>query len=149
MIANPTVAPDTDRFAGFEKRVEFWPAYDETTNSHTTNRGVCDVRIRFLLIGSAGATQFLMGTGWYLPSVGRMGEPTGWDVGYHSPVPRYEGQTAMGDCSALGGKVCYYDGSSLAAEPVLADLIARGEDAVWSVLLDRYNDLFLSSEVEG
>ena len=64
----------------------------------------------------------------------------GADVGYHSPVPHYEGQICSQDsCSYLGGKPCYYDGSSLRAEEWVRDiLIPKGSDGVWESLEQEY-----------
>lgn len=59
------------------------------------------------------------------------------DLGYHSPVPMYEGQNSMGECNLLGG-ICYYDGSGLRAEEVLETLIREGSDAVWAFLDEEY-----------
>lgn len=86
--------------------------------------------------------------------------PTAADVGYHSKVPRYEGQmpirkvvkwgekngdtwteTVWGDptpCEYTGGN-CYYDGSGLQAEELwLKVLNARNTDIIWMELEDRY-----------
>lgn len=96
--------------------------------------------------------------------------PTGADVGYHSPKPMYDGQEPMGGtsiewvdgvafgkqmkvpeskptgtfdpCPYLDGQPCYYDGSGLAAKPMLELLIEKGSDAVWAALEARYHKLF-------
>lgn len=60
------------------------------------------------------------------------------DVGYHSPVPTYEGQKVFSeDCGIIGGR-CYYDGTSLGAEELLSRLSANGVDAVWDELEQWY-----------
>ena len=153
--------------ASRERIVEFIPAYDKRHTDPAKNYGIGGVKIRFLLKGPEGAVQFLMGTGWYLPHVAKelrernrdpdgiriFFEPKGWDVGYHSPTPRYEGQERMGEpgeCPLVPpGSPCYYDGSGLAAEPVLDRLIHFGHEAVWLALETRYDELFGEESPEG
>ncbi len=65
-------------------------------------------------------------------------QPCGMDIGYHSPLPMYEGQELMDDdCRILGGK-CYYDGSGIEADDVLELLIKEGHQAVWEWMEKRY-----------
>ena len=143
-----------------ERIVEFIPAYDKRHTDPAKNYGIGSVQIRFVLKGPEGAVQFLMGTGWYLPQVAEellrknvdpagirtFFWPKGWDVGYHSPTPRYEGQEPMGEpgeCPLVpAGSRCYYDGSGLAAEPALDRLLHFGHEAVWLTLENRYDELF-------
>lgn len=140
----------------FERRVSFHPAFDKRHPDPSKNYGIGAATIQFVLIGPGGATQFVMSTGWYLPHV-RAGlldkadlflKPDGWDVGYHSPVPQYDGQEPMGSgpCEYLNGRPCYYDGSGLAAEPVLDALLREGDAAVWRVLEQRYCELFMGEQ---
>lgn len=123
----------------FERRVEFSAAWDRRDPDPKKDNGVHGVEIRFLLIGAAGAVQFLLFTGWYLPEsetcVGAVAHrPMPANLGYHSPVPRYEGQTPMdGPCAVLGG-TCYYDGSSLAADGIFKVLLHEGDAGVWREL---------------
>jgi hypothetical protein len=130
-----------------EKIVSFEPAYDKRNPDPNKNYGIGCVRIRFVLKGKNGAVQFLMSTGWYLPNVDKsswsssMREPQGWDLGYHSPVPRYDGQGSY-DCEYLEGGKCYYDGSGIAAEPIMKQLIKEGDKAVWDALEEEYHSLF-------
>lgn len=69
-------------------------------------------------------------------------KPQPADLGYHSPVPMYEGQTKRDDCQYLPGGTCYYDGSSLAAESVFNILVEQGSEGVWKHLEEVYNDRF-------
>ena len=98
-----------------QRIVEFEPAFDKTDPDPDKNYGVGAAKIRFVLKGPEGAVQFLVHTGWYLPHLWRgllqaetkwakehptygplsIG-PEGWDLGYHSPRPMYDGQTPMG-----------------------------------------------------
>lgn len=88
--------------------------------------------------------------------------PIGADVGYHSKIPRYEGQTPMGVyhshkedgtieihgepllCGYLDGAPCYYDGSSLEAVSLLKKLVSHGEEYVWKYLENYYTQTFNS-----
>jgi hypothetical protein len=133
-----------------ERIVSFEPGFDRRAEGY----GVGAMRLRFVLKGELGAVQFLLGTNWYPRHVQEAeaakgldlyrGEilPTGWDIGYHSPRPMYEGQTPMGPCEYLDGKPCYYDGSSLAADPIRDAFLERGEPAVWEACEERYVETF-------
>jgi len=83
------------------------------------------------------------------PSVSNI-DPAGdcwraWDLGYHSPVPRYEGHepidTSAKPCDILRMEShCYYDGTGLGAEALLRDWWAHGSSEEWlkSELTDWY-----------
>lgn len=136
------------------RKINFRPAFDKRHPDPKKNYGIHGMEIAFLLVGELGATQFVLYTAWHLPHVRReaeawprwMLEPKGYDIGYHSPKPMYEGQTAMGeegDCQYVpAGCKCYYDGSSLMAEPVMETLIAEGDEAVWKRLEQDYTSRF-------
>lgn len=94
--------------------------------------------------------QFVFSTGIYLPHV--MAElkqngsiclkPMGYDVGYHSPKPMYDGQTPTHeDCEYTGG-VCYCDGSGLRAEEWMEVFIAKGGEEIWTMLEQEYLERF-------
>lgn len=125
-----------DRGDGFETAIRFEPGYD----SHSREYGIGVMQIRFLLRGPLGAIQFLMAAGW-VPGRKDVRDyyPSAWDIGYHSPKPKYGDQEPY-DCEVLPGGTCYYDGSSLAAGPVLEAFIAEGEPAVWRALHELYSD---------
>lgn len=136
-----------------ERRIEFEPAYDKRPTY-----GIHGVTLRFLLIGDAGAVQFVVYTKWQLPHVTEehkrryyapsgddphwMERPLPADLGYHARMPHYEGQSSMGACSILGGAECYYDGSRLNAEPVFKRLLAEGDAGVWDALEKYYKRTF-------
>lgn len=65
-----------------------------------------------------------------------------FDLGYHSPVPLYEGQSPMSDCHLLPGRACFYDGSGLMADTPWRLLREEGDAAVWKHLEDYYADTF-------
>lgn len=153
-VVTRVFASKDDRAGPFERLVEFEPAYHEVHEDPKKNYGVGGVRIRFVLRGPMGATQFLMGTDWHLPETwawwaktGRLStaksikNPNGWDLGYHAKKPQYDGHTLMDkNCPHTGGK-CYYDGSALRAEPVLEALLKEGHEAVWKALEAEYRRL--------
>ena len=141
----------------FKKTVEFAPAYDKRNPDPSKNYGIHGVEIRFVLKGKKGATQFLIYTNWFLPHVqkelyakgsistrlkfGRP-EPSGADIGYHSPKPMYRGQTKINNCPYLDGKPCYYDGSGLRADRFIPEFLAGGSDTVWKMLEEEYRHRF-------
>lgn len=94
-------------------------------------------------------------------------KPMGGVVGYHSPKPMYDGQDPMrtmltrphfdpetetftpsvyGDpiiCEFLDNDVpCYFDCSGLAGSDLMQTFLLEGEEAMWSVLQQRYDDTF-------
>jgi len=135
-----------------ERITEFEPAYDNTAKGG----GLHGINIRFILRGEHGAVQFLIFTNWrpkqatkrlraeMSPSNYFLFEPMPADVGYHSKVPRYEGQHAMENCVYVqtpDGK-CYYDGSTLHAEQVYDILLEKGSEGVWEYLGKYYDSVF-------
>lgn len=138
-----------------EKRIEFSPAFDKRNHDPKKNYGIHGVDIRFVLIGERGAVQFVLYTNWYLPHVADdlwtrhpahlrafFGPMPPADVGYHSPVPQYEGQEPIGNnCQYLNGP-CYYDGSGLRANDAFKVLVEEGDDGLWKYLEQYYRDTF-------
>lgn len=136
-----------------ERLVEFQPAYDKRNPDPDKNYGIHGMDLRFVLKGKKGATQFVIYTNWYLPHVTQemlrkpikdridlecRFLPMPADVGYHSPVPMYEGQSkASDDCPYTDGE-CYYDGSGLQAEELFIDFLVGGDKAVWERLEQSY-----------
>lgn len=136
----------------YERWVEFLPAYDRRHPDPDKNYGIHGVEMAFYLRGPKGAIQFKVYTAWQLPHVDAeqlagphsraLCRPLPVDLGYHSPVARYEGQEPISDdCPILGGR-CWYDGSGLRAQPVFDRLVAEGDPAVWRYLEDEYEAVF-------
>jgi hypothetical protein len=136
--------------------ISFDPAYDKRNDDPSKNYGIGGVTLRFILTGEKGVVQFVLYTHWQLPHVeveldreSRHDHfnchPMPADLGYHSPVPRYEGQSKM-KCSYFSQGFCYYDGSGLMAEEVYNTLRKEGDEGVWKELERYYSDLFLSKE---
>jgi len=122
------------------------PAHGELRRS-VENRpadGGKSQRLSMYVRGPKGAVQFvilrftLSGVETVLPA----------DLGYHSPVPRYAGQTSMTDkCHLLDGP-CYYDGSGLNADEFYKAAVASGnEEAVWLMLEAYYHEIFDDAEL--
>jgi hypothetical protein len=143
------------------KSITFAPAFDKRDPNPSKNYGIHGVDLR-MLFGDEdkGIIQFVVYTNWHLPEVtkelaSRYYKPSGgdphWmerplpaDIGYHSPTPRYDGQSKMNTCDCLKQGFCYYDGSSLAATDVFNILLREGSDGVWKELENRYNEMFNS-----
>lgn len=135
----------------FKQKVILTPAYDKRHTDPHKNYGIHNAELRMILIGDKGAVQFVMSTGWYLPHVEaeldanhkHRSKAWGTDLGYHSYTPMYEEQSRCRDaCEYLDGKPCYYDGSTLNAEPVFNLLVSEGFEAVWKRLKIYYKDTF-------
>jgi len=131
-----------------ERRVEFAPAFDKRHTDPKKNYGVHGVELRFLLGVPGGVVQFCVYTNWMLPSARSdhfvqhvypfeyWQAPMPADLGYHAYKPQYDSQEPMtGECDRIGG-ACYYDGSTLNAEPVFECLIAEGSEGVWRALAE-------------
>ena len=136
--------------------VEWTPAFDKRHADPSKNYGIHGMEVKFVLKGPSAATQFVIYTNWHLAHVQKQSDSRGEDakylhlschplpadVGYHSLVPVYEGQTAITEsCPYLNGKPCYYDGSSLQAEELYWRFVAEGDAVVWKELESRYNDI--------
>lgn len=138
----------------FTRKIEFIPAYDERSSDPAKNYGWGCARMRCILKGPKGAVQFVMGTGWVLPHCKAENPdafsdyPQARDLGYHSPVPMYEGQEPMSDKCDVLGIPCYYDGSTLNAEKPMQMLIAEGHEALWTYLKEYYHSTLDDVEVE-
>lgn len=125
---------------GFERSICFEPGF----NSGDRQYGVSSMKVRFILRGPLGATQFLLYTGWTPGRIENRAYPEssmGADVGYHARTRQYEGQDDMGDCEYLDGARCFYDGSGLAASELFKRFAEEGEEAVWQVLRDWHDRL--------
>jgi hypothetical protein len=136
----------------FKKEIRFTKAWDRNNPPDGAKAGedygIHGVEIYFVLTGDKGAVVFQLMTGWNIDesdtqkgyAIGCY--PMATDLGYHSFKRKHDYQTKRENCAFLGDKPCYYDGSSLNAEPVLAMLIKDGTDVVWKELEDYYNQVF-------
>lgn len=136
--------------SAFEKIIEISPAYDKRDADPKKNYGIHGMELRFVLKGELGAVQFVFYTAIHLPHVAeelwrnnqhRDWNPfkaTGFDIGYHSKVPQFDGHDKVRDDCPYTDGPCYYDGSSLQADEFAPTFIANGADAVWEMLEERY-----------
>ena len=143
-----------------DKRIEISPAFAKRNIDPSKNYGVGDCYLRFYLGDERGYVQFVVATGWYLPHIVQeqahlpnspiaverspwtfLRAPMAVDLGYHSPVPRYEGQVGR-LCHLLQQGKCYYDGSTLQAERLLSVLYSEGSDGVWKALETFHQEIF-------
>lgn len=141
----------------FKKEVIFHPGFDKRNSDPKKNYGIGAVQIRFVLSGEKGAVQFLLFTDWYPANIQKelrgmeydlsfRLKPFAADLGYHSYTKMYDEQEPQAEsCEFLGGKPCYYDGSTSRAEPLVEILINEGSEKVWDELEEYYNDVFESS----
>jgi len=140
-----------------EREIRFFPAFDKRHKDPNKNYGIHGVNLLFLLKGEKGVIQFLIYTNWQLPHVQRevdarspslsfpylYHQPMAADIGYHSPVPMYEGQDMMTDkCEYLDGKPCYCDGSGLRAQEFFDVLRKEGDKGLWKALEEEYKHRF-------
>ncbi len=132
---------------GADRWIEFLPAWDERSDDPAKNYGIHGMELRFYCRFDDGSViQFVVYTGWMLPQNRAAStkvddfcqywrSPMAAHLGYHSIHPLYKGQQCLQDkCDLYNGAPCYYDGSTMAAEPVLERLIAEGHDGVWAAL---------------
>jgi hypothetical protein len=147
--------------AEFERIVTVRPAFEKRDPDPAKDYGIGACKITFILKGPKGATQFMIGTDWYLPHLQHEHrasnyemavkynqiQPQGWDVGYHSPKPMYDSHTAMDHaCDLVEGGKCFYDGSSLRADEWIPKFIRGGTDWLWPALEEEYRYRFEREE---
>ena len=136
----------------FTQQVIINGSYDYRRHESGKNYGISDALIQFNLIGPKGAVHFIFETGWYtndlqkhVASFGlteKTFQPSGRDLGYHSPIPMYEGQDiAQENCQVLNGP-CYSDGSGLRAAKWLPNFISGGTEWLWPQLEEEYKMRF-------
>ena len=138
-----------------ERFTFFTRAYDKRDPNPLKNYGIGCVRCGMVLKGKEGAVHFVFGTGMYLPETHRqwINKPEfrdhdpvrymGDDVGYHSLIPRFEGQSINKDkCEWLDNKPCYTDGSALRADEWMNILVKEGGEKIWEMLEEDYKERF-------
>lgn len=100
------------------------------------------VQLQGLVLPASSSLRKIYADGDLIPVDGGMLLPS--DLGYHSPVPLYEGQEPIDDdCEVIGG-TCYYEGSSLPAQRPFKRWQSSGyNDSVIRERLERaYSDFF-------
>ena len=144
----------TETVGNFKRQIFIKPAFDWRRESDHRNFGIGSIRIWFILIGEQGAVQWQIGTEWFTESARAhlahfsrepKHKPDGWDLGYHSKEPRWEGQLEM-DCDHLPEGKCYYDGSTMNADLLVEGFLNGGDDWVWNRLEAYYDHVFAEKE---
>lgn len=135
----------------FTRRVRFDVGYDHRSFPGTCGgggHGQHGMEVTFLLIGGLGAVQFKFNMPPFVPGVPLtfgtlpvrypdIGAAVATDLGHHWKTPTYPDEMRM-ECDFLDQGHCYYDGSGMNAEPVLAHFISDGPRAVWADLESYY-----------
>ncbi len=121
------------------------------------SHGRSGLSVEFYVKGEKGVLQFVTFTGWEPEPFDASKDaksrreradgmfPMPSDLGYHSPVPLYEGQSKMETCQFFEGG-CYYDGSTLNAEEPFRVLCNDGLRALWAYLEAVYRSQFEDGE---
>ena len=137
-----------------QRIVTFDKPFDKRHTDPAKNYGIGAMQCWMVLKGDRGAVQFMFSTGIYLPNVwkelndrGSLFPADGWDVGYHSKSPMYEGQSPMGtECQHTDGEPCYYDGSGLRGDEWFSEFLEKGDEHIWQKLEQEYRDVFGDSQ---
>lgn len=148
--------------ATFRRSVHFEPGYNHLDETGPKARGQHGMGIRFILVGPEGAVTLLMNTGWVPPHpdhaiTPRKYEtieplvhpnprswdlyPTGSHIGFHwaTDPDVYTSSIGPSRCQYLGpGKECWFDAGYGMSDPVVGELIKKGDAAVWRALLGYY-----------
>lgn len=149
----PSVATTEPAGSSFRHEVVVTPSFYLVRDEPSKNYGVGNCRIVFYAIGEKGAVQFMLGTDWAIEKVRAHlsnfprhrrddVQPQAWDIGYHSRVPMYDGQSPMERRCDVLGATCYYDGSSLQAEDWVEGFCAGGTEWLWPRLEQYYRFTF-------
>jgi hypothetical protein len=113
---------------------------------------------RYAIRGEGLAVQFVFSLGGldqYLPETAArlafynyMPEPLGWNIGWHSVIDHTIYTNSNGesesrayksdDCHLLPNMPCYYDGSTLNADPYLKIYLEDGPNKLWEKLEDYF-----------
>lgn len=122
------------------RRVDIEGGFDSKSRKY----GIAAANLRFYVSGPLGTVQLVLMTNWYPRDV--LHHPDipplrGWDIGYHSPTPRYAGQSQM-DCGILPGGKCYYNASTRNADSWIEGFILDGTDWLWPRLEQYYKCVF-------
>lgn len=162
----------TERTGPMARSISFEAGYDhsgfgDACGEGSGGHGRHGMVLRFVLSGPAGAVQWCATlVNWYpgnvdiIGTVGststfsavpsnRLGDGMATDLGFHSPVrPAWDTDEWLPrrECHLLPEGYCYYDGSGLNAEPILAAFLEHGPHAVWAALAHFYRETFAAPE---
>lgn len=150
MSAPDGVRVDFEPREGFRAEVLVEPGHAiRRSRGDGSNYGIHSMGLRFLLHGPLATVQFLAWTGLVPEQVpGRFapewmhGAPMAADLGYHADAPQWQSedwpQESMA-CEHRASGRCFYDGSGLAAEPLLGVMLMDGHGGVFSALQEYYD----------
>jgi hypothetical protein len=137
------------------RSVFFRPAFDKRHPDPHQNYGVHGVEIVFVLRRGQRAVDWTVFTNWQLPHVTKdtlqkyaddperielFTQPSGAQVGFHSPVPMWDSHEPSEGCTITGGK-CYSDVGFCMGSELMPLLIEKGEDAIWARLEELLNEM--------
>lgn len=168
-----------------ERITIFKPAWDKRNDTDPKKDfGIGCASCIMVVKNEKGATHFSFGTGMMLERTiqeyardGRLvhdmgggrylvlNAPMGYDVGYHSPTPKFEGhtinwptkmrKTGEGPMDVAFDKIgteppkcdwigvpCYCDGSAIRAEEWMKILLEEGSEKIWEMLEEEHKALF-------
>lgn len=138
----------------FTRKIVFHPAFDKRSQDPKNNYGIHGAEIQFQLIGPEGGITYTIFTNWHLPHVQEetdrkelssesylrymFHKPQTAGLDGHWKTPQYSEKEPHLSCLITGGQ-CYSDGTSITKD-VFDLLIAEGDEALWKLLEQRYND---------
>jgi hypothetical protein len=157
-----------ERNGAMERRIIFEAGYDHSAFPEDCGgggHGKHGMGLRFVFSGPKGSVQWVANMfNWYPGNVSHgsvggtfeasfvpafqhqhIGDAYAADLGFHSPTPMYEEHTKY-ECEYLPEGYCYYDGSTLNAEPLLEAFLEHGPHAVWAALARYYNEALAGVE---
>jgi hypothetical protein len=137
----------------YTRVIEFEVGFDHWTDKakYGCDHGQHGMQMRFVLIGSEGAVQWLSGFQDMVPGNvdiidnvkyrGTTGTVfSGWDLGYHWNTKQYDGMSEF-DCTYTESGHCYYDGSGIAGGNLVPIFLSEGPAGIWQQLEEYYEEL--------
>lgn len=138
------------------REIRIRPGYDKRNPDPKKNYGVhgCEVMFYLHSPGKIKSVYLVLYTDWLPLNVQKeeMGsgviqqvigeQPMASDLGYHSPVPFYDGQSKR-PCDISKNGYCYSDGSGLEGERVRNIMLEEGDDGVWRELETYWREVFV------
>lgn len=158
MSEKPNYSVICQEVNGFKRMLGMTMPFDRRHPDDGKNYGIGSLLIRFILAKNNQAVHFVASTSQYLPHVSNelwmrndrkynSFNGMGYDVGYHSPEPMWDGQ-ASAECDVLEGGVCYCDGSALRADEWFDTWLRYGNDRIWAMLEQDWEERFGASAEE-
>jgi hypothetical protein len=159
-----------ERNGDMERRIAFYVGFDHTKFPEDCGgggHGLHGMTMSWVLIGPKGAVNWDMYlNNWVpgntnsiggvlcqdpvsvIPANGILDDGMAWDLGYHTSVPSPD-LHGPNKCEFLSDHECYYDGSGLAAQPLLDAFLEHGPQAIWAALARFYGRVFTEDVTDG